>query len=276
MIGTRISLALANADARQVAELAPIADRMNIGLWLGSPTGEGQHVDDSYVMVAAAAAAAVTTYIRLGVFMTLRGSATPLRIAEDLGVVDQASNGRIEAAFVMPQDGVKEWETQVKALLGAWSAWPTNTGRTVSATPGPCQPWLPRLVAGTDAAAIADRLRGGLVRTQDGPAAPTDSDSVPRRCVQLLDIDTDETGVRGWLSSDPVARIRSVRDLAHRSTADEVMIRLPGKVPTEDDIRVLAVGVAPVLRSAPHRTDNLALDAWNWLCEDSYFHSSPD
>jgi alkanesulfonate monooxygenase SsuD/methylene tetrahydromethanopterin reductase-like flavin-dependent oxidoreductase (luciferase family) len=85
---------------REGIELAAEADRLGIeDIWLAEHHGEEDGYNPSPA-VAAAAVAAVTSRVRIceGIALApLQGH--PLRIAEDLSVVDNISGGRVEAGF---------------------------------------------------------------------------------------------------------------------------------------------------------------------------------
>ncbi len=142
MNGTGLSVCLPGAPASVIVGAARLAESHNVNLWVGDPAAGAPNSDDSYVMTAAAGVAAVTSYIRIGVFLTLAGSATPLRLAEDIGVVDQASRGRLELGLVVSGEEAS-WESSAGQLLRAWQEWPAGA-RTVAASPRPAQAWMPR------------------------------------------------------------------------------------------------------------------------------------
>lgn len=80
----------------QTLEQVRLLDRAGLDLvWFS----EHHFVDDGYLpsfVPVAAAVAATTTRIRISTDITLLPFAHPLRLAEDLAVLDQISNGRIE------------------------------------------------------------------------------------------------------------------------------------------------------------------------------------
>jgi hypothetical protein len=269
--GTRLSVCLPGASARTAADAALLAETANIDLWIGDPRGS---CDDSYVMAAAAAVAAVTAHIRIGVFLTLRGSATPLRLAEDVGVVDQASRGRLELGLVAPEEGVAEWEAAVRSMLRGWHEWPAGGGRTVATTPAPAQPWLSRLVVGP--AATADRLRGGVVVMGDAGPLADPPDVADRRTVLVVEPELGDGGVRGWLAPDPYGVVAGLRAKVDGVGAHEVLVVLGWPTPTlVDDIEALGVVVGTGLRCSAHQAPLLTPDAWRWLTELRHLHHAP-
>ena len=98
----------------QTMEQIALVDRLGLDLvWFS----EHHFVDDGYLpnfVPVAAAAAAITSRIRIGTNIALAPFAHPLRLAEDMGILDQLSGGRMElglglgyaphefAAFGMP------------------------------------------------------------------------------------------------------------------------------------------------------------------------------
>ena len=99
----------------QTMEQIALVDRLGLDLvWFS----EHHFVEDGYLpnfVPVAAAAAAMTSRIRIGTDIALAPFAHPLRLAEDMGILDQLSNGRMElglglgyaphefAAFGMPR-----------------------------------------------------------------------------------------------------------------------------------------------------------------------------
>jgi hypothetical protein len=268
MNGRRVSVSIPGADAGVLTRAAGLADRSNIDVWLGDPRGGAPNSDDSYVTAAAAAAAAVTAHCRIGVFLSLRSSGSALRVAEDIGVVDQASGGRLELGLVVPADGRAEWEIDAQALLAAWNEWPLPDGRAVAALPGPAQPWLPRLVIG-DGPGAAERLGAGVLHFEDGTGPLVDSHQ--RRIALGVDL---HGSVRTWLEGDPLGAMLDLRARADASHAHDVVIVLRDYAPDrlDDDMRLLGVVVGTSLRCPEHKVEFLALDAWRWLHELTHLH----
>jgi hypothetical protein len=258
-------------------QVARWADTWNISaLWVGDPTGGAPNSDDSYATTTVAALSAVTETLRLGVFLTLRGSASVERIADDVGVLDQMSGGRLELGLVVPDRGVDEWTRAAAALLRSWNGWPVpGTNDTVPVTPQPVQPMIPRVVVGEDA--VAERLRAG--RVLRGADSSNDIDPidgrVPRRQVVLLEPELPE-GVIGWLSDDPAGRLRELRSLAGDAGANEVALVLPShQTLTEEDTKVLGTLLVPCLRAYAAHADMIVGQAWSWLTDKRHLHDAP-
>jgi alkanesulfonate monooxygenase SsuD/methylene tetrahydromethanopterin reductase-like flavin-dependent oxidoreductase (luciferase family) len=148
---------------------------------------EHHGADDDYLpspLVYAGAIAARTEQIRLRISALILPLHDPLRIAEDVAVLDRISQGRIElvvaGGFRPPEfamfdrklaDRGKLVEEGVEAIKQAWSGKPFEyRGRTVCVTPRPLQlPRPPILLGGSTkvAARRAARIADGFV-----PAVP--------------------------------------------------------------------------------------------------------
>ncbi len=144
---------------------------------------EHHGVADGYLpspIVLAAAIAARTTRLRLDFKAIIAPLHDPLRLAEDLAVLDQISNGRVQATLVggyIPSefaqfgksltDRSRDMEEIVATLTAAWSGEPfLYRGRSVRITPRPVQrPRPPLLMGGSSEAAArrAGRVADGFV-----------------------------------------------------------------------------------------------------------------
>ena len=132
----------------------------------------------------AAAMAARTKQVRLGIAALIAPFHEPLRLAEDLIVLDHLSKGRIDlvlaggyvreefAMFGVPMRERPARVTEaVHALKGAFTGKPFSyRGRTVQVTPGPYQPNGPAVILGGASEAAARRA----ARIADGfmPTTP--------------------------------------------------------------------------------------------------------
>jgi alkanesulfonate monooxygenase SsuD/methylene tetrahydromethanopterin reductase-like flavin-dependent oxidoreductase (luciferase family) len=252
----RLAIAASGADAAEIARLAPLAEEHNIdAIVVGAADDSLPNSDDTYVVTAAAAAAAITRYLRIAVVIGLEGSATPLRSAEDLGVLDVMSNGRLE--LVLRPGAAPSWSRDRDAVLGAWTSWPLMSTspdgnvRTMPVTPPPVQPHLPAWVLEPGDPAIARALSpaGALVFVEwPDPAL------VP--------------------GAAALRELRRVRDQAGATT---VVIDIGG-TPHEQRaavIRNLGTVVGPCLRCADEEVGILALDATDWLLRRTHLHRPP-
>jgi hypothetical protein len=276
MNGTRLAVSMIGGDAGIWVEAARLAELHGVDLWIGDGR-RASGPDDSYVLAAGAAVAAVTEDIRLCVVLTADGATSSLRLAEDIGVVDQASHGRLEIAFRVPSTARDEWEDRVVRLLGAWHEWPAQDGRTVAATPRPAQPWIPRLVAGDRE--VAERLRAGLLvnsRDRDGGVG-TPAGRIEPRTVLEIDLKVGRNGLVGWLGEDPIARVAHLRAQVDGARAHELVVRLQ---PSDSrqlmaDIQALGVVVGPCIRCSAHQAPFFAKDTFLWLTEKVGLHAPP-
>ena len=267
--GLRLSLALPGATTADLLRVAPVAEHWNLaGLWVGDPRGGAANGSDSYVTAAAAALTAVTRDIRLGLFLRLAHAQQVVRLAEDAAVIDQASGGRVELAFV-PTGA--EWLGRAAALLTAWNAWEVPGGdETVPVIPGPAQPFVPRAVVGD--AAGADVLLGGRIVFSDG-AAPAQQMLVPQRTVLVLEPDL-AAGSERWLAGGAFERVSELRASAEAVGAQELML-LASPAISERDLEVLGTVLVPSLRAAGRDVRAISTDAWTWITEKGHLHAPP-
>jgi hypothetical protein len=258
------------ADAGLLARAAQLADSTNLDIWLGDPRSQGANSDDSYISTAAGAAAAVTSHCRIGLFLSLRGSGTPLRLAEDIGVVDQASSGRLEVGLVAPTSARQEWEDDARALLHAWHHWPIHDGCSVAALPGPAQPWFPRLVVG-DAFGEAERLSAGVLLFASEETRTSSLDGPERRIALGVEL---AGSVRAWLADDVLGTMVELRAKADRLGAHDIVVVLADPDPAHlfDELQLLGVVVGTSVRCPAHKVEFLALDTWRWLHELTHLH----
>jgi alkanesulfonate monooxygenase SsuD/methylene tetrahydromethanopterin reductase-like flavin-dependent oxidoreductase (luciferase family) len=135
---------------------------------------EHHGTDDSYLpspLVLAAACAARTRKIPITIAALLVPLHDPLRLAEDIAVVDQISGGRLSIVAGLGYREVeyemfgREWKGRgrrldecLDAMLAAWTGEPfTYEGRTVQVTPRPVQQPHPNLFVGGSGPAAARR-----------------------------------------------------------------------------------------------------------------------
>jgi alkanesulfonate monooxygenase SsuD/methylene tetrahydromethanopterin reductase-like flavin-dependent oxidoreductase (luciferase family) len=257
--GVRLSVLPVGADAATVVAVAESADRAGIdGLWfggLGAGSGVGV-VDDAYVMTALCGAASRSRDIRLGALLDLAPDRAPLTSAEDIGVLDQASGGRLELGLV-PAEEVG-WVERAALILGAWSDWPV-AGYDVAVTPRPAQPLIPRLVLSGvgGSAAIRERLRAGAL-ILDGPG----DQPVPGERRVLVSTRAVPDGRDAGELSGYIAVLRDEIEVA---AADEVIVAVPAAAGGDEQFIALLAGVlAPVLRCPREEVPVLLHDALTW------------
>jgi alkanesulfonate monooxygenase SsuD/methylene tetrahydromethanopterin reductase-like flavin-dependent oxidoreductase (luciferase family) len=254
MSGLRAGLGLPGADAGAVQRAARLAEDWNVeSLWIGDPAHHAHNADDTYVMVAAAAAAAATAHVRLGVFLSARSSAPPLRVAEDIAVVDQISSGRLSVVF-SPPDGEPAdaaWLADLERIAEAPRGWDLGDGRRMPVTPPPAQPTVPMAVfeRGDSAARPLAATWSPVLLAVDWPDATT-----PPSPADLL-------------------RLKAGADDAG---AAEVILLADAAADLDAVFAVVGTVVAPCLRAADHEVGILALDATRWLHERAALHRPPD
>ncbi|MCU1373537.1 MAG: Luciferase-like, subgroup, partial [Actinomycetia bacterium] len=164
-------------------DMAEWADRLGALFW-----GLSEHhaSADGYLpspLPLAAAAAARTKNIRIAINAIPAPFHDPLRLAEDIAVVDQLSQGRLDIALVggyvldefamfgvTPSERPKRMTELVTTLKQAWTGEPFEyRGRTVRVTPAPFQPGGPKLTLGGSsegAARRAARLGDGFMPSE--------------------------------------------------------------------------------------------------------------
>jgi alkanesulfonate monooxygenase SsuD/methylene tetrahydromethanopterin reductase-like flavin-dependent oxidoreductase (luciferase family) len=165
-------------------EMVEWADRLG---FVGVTLSEHHGSDDGYVpspLALAAAMAARTKSIRINIAAIIAPFHDPLRLAEDIAVVDRISAGRLDLVIangyvlnefgmfgVSPADRVKRTVETVRTLKQAWTGEPFEfRGRTVRVTPTPHQPGGPNIVLGGSSEGAARRA----ARIGDGflPSSP--------------------------------------------------------------------------------------------------------
>lgn len=251
MSGLRLAVSAPGAAAADITRLATLAERHNLdvvvvgGIESGAPNS-----DDTYVATTAAAVATSTQHLRIALSLDLRGTAPPLRVAEDIGVLDVMSGGRLELLFTPRPD--PSWPGDLDAVLGAWSGWTLDDGRTMPVTPSPVQPNIPAWTVDTSTRPPTARPIGGgaSVVFIDWPE-PAD---VP-----------DAAALHG---------IRRTRDDAGAAT---VVFDLGGTPAGRwaEVIAALGTVVAPCLRCANDEVEILCLDATDWLLRRTALHRPP-
>jgi alkanesulfonate monooxygenase SsuD/methylene tetrahydromethanopterin reductase-like flavin-dependent oxidoreductase (luciferase family) len=174
---------------RQTIEQIALLDRLGLDLvWFS----EHHFVDDGYLpsfVPVAGAAAAVTSRMRISTDIALLPFAHPIRLAEDLAILDQLSDGRMElgvglgyaphefAAFGIPRSRrVSLTEECVEILQRAWTGERFSySGKRyqfddVKVTPAPVQPGGPPLwMAATSPPSVERAVRFDTHLLPQGP-----------------------------------------------------------------------------------------------------------
>ncbi|HEY1830312.1 MAG TPA: LLM class flavin-dependent oxidoreductase [Acidimicrobiales bacterium] len=206
---------------RAILDMAEWAD-LRGGLYLSLSEHHGS--DDGCLpspLTMAAAIAARTTNIRIGINALIPAFYDPLRLAEDTAVVDLISGGRLDltlgggyvtAEFAMFGVALSERPARVvetvETLRAAWTGQPFEfRGRTVRVTPTPAQPGGPTIALGGSSEAVARRA----ARIADGfmPSEPRWWQYYRDECIALGRPDPGP-GLRGTaatvvLADDPEA-----------------------------------------------------------------------
>jgi len=248
MIQFRMSVQISRIDGPAVLAAARLAERAGLGtLWLGDPTEERRDATGAVALVTwAGAIAATTNSLRIGLFVRNDSTFQPLRLAEDLAVLDHLSAGRIEIGFAASQ--ADDWTKRAAAVLDAWDGWRGPDGEPIAIVPQPLQPCIPCLVAGPieSIAALRHWPVRRLVRARD--ATGTDATLRERR-VLLLDHDT----LRDCRTAGAAVALRNalerIRASAAATAAQEIMVPLDPAAP--QDWTLAGAVIAPALRCSP-------------------------
>jgi alkanesulfonate monooxygenase SsuD/methylene tetrahydromethanopterin reductase-like flavin-dependent oxidoreductase (luciferase family) len=174
---------------RALLEMAEWADQRGC-LYLSLSEHHGS--EDGYLpssLTMAAAVAARTTNVRIGINAIPAPFYDPLRLAEDAAVVDLISGGRldltvaggyVQSEFDMfgldPSERPARVRETIETLRAAWSGEPFEyRGRMVQVTPRPAQPGGPTILLGGSseaAARRAARLADGFIPSEPQWWAP--------------------------------------------------------------------------------------------------------
>jgi alkanesulfonate monooxygenase SsuD/methylene tetrahydromethanopterin reductase-like flavin-dependent oxidoreductase (luciferase family) len=184
-------------------DMASWADRLgassiSVSEHHGSPDG---YLPSPLLLLAAIAARTET--VRLGVAALIAPFHDPLRLAEDLIVLDNLSRGRVDVIVAggyvheefdlfdvpMSERGARVTEA-VSTLKAAFRGEPFEfRGRTVSITPGPVRPGGPSILLGGSSEAAARRA----ARLADG-FFPTDPSFWPAYVEELVELGRPDPG----------------------------------------------------------------------------------
>ena len=152
-------------------EMAAWADQRGL---LSVVISEHHGSEDGYLpspLTMAAAVAARTTTVRIGINALIAPFYDPLRLAEDIAVVDLVSGGRLDVTIaggyvaeefemfgVSPSERAARVREMVETLRQAWTGEPFEfRGRTVRVRPTPAQPGGPKITLGGTSEAAARR-----------------------------------------------------------------------------------------------------------------------
>ncbi len=169
---------------RAAIEMSEWADRLG---FVTCGLSEHHGADDSYMpspLTLAAAIAARTSSVRINIAALVASLHDPLRLAEDIAVVDLISGGRLDVVitngyvaseFAMFDRSLRERAARTTELVAtlrkAWTGEPFDyRGRTARVTPRPAQPGGPKITMGGSTEAAARRA----ARVGDGfmPSSP--------------------------------------------------------------------------------------------------------
>ena len=248
----RTSIALPRFKAAQAVAAGRIAEQWAVRtLWFGEAG-----IDPTYIAAAAGAVAATTKALRIGLFIDLDCSASPLRIAEDVAVLDNLSGGRIELGLVA--SGEDDWAERAGTLLDAWEhGWPTPDRNPLAIIPQPIQPLIPRLVVGEPRADEFFRRYSAGRLLIGGRGKPPPRDGHERRVLLL--------GLAELVSeAEAVRRLTDLRAAARGLGASEIMVESDFD---SFDVNAMLLGqlIDPAMRCTLDDIPAIVKDAWQYL-----------
>jgi hypothetical protein len=247
----RTSIALPRFEAAQAVAAGRIAERWAVRtLWLGEAG-----VDPTYVAAAAGAVAATTKALRIGLFIDLDCSASPLRVAEDVAVLDNLSGGRIELGLLA--SGEEEWAERAGRLLDAWEhGWPVPDRNPLAIIPQPIQPLIPRLVVGDPGAEDFLQLHGAGRLFIGGGDKPPPRIVGERRVllIGLAELASEE---------DAIGRLTGLRAAASGLGASEIMIEADFES-FETTAREVGRLIDPAMRCTLDDIPAIVQDVWQY------------
>lgn len=248
----RTSIALPRFEAAEAVAAGRIAEQWAVRtLWLGEAG-----VDPTYIAATAGAVAATTTVLRIGLFIDLDCSASPLRVAEDIAVLDNLSGGRVELGLVA--SGKADWAERAGNLLDAWEhGWPIPDRNPLAIIPQPIQPLIPRLVVGDPGAGdfIQRYAAGRLLIGGRGKPPPRDGQERRVLLLGLAKLVSEEEAVR---------RLSDLRAAASGLGASEIMVESDFES-FEANATLLGRLIDPTMRCTLDDIASIVNDAWQYI-----------
>lgn len=257
MITQRIGVVQRSGGAAQPAlRFALAAERKGCAsVWIGWNWGE---VADRYVTMVASAIAARTRNARIGV--VLRSLDEPVRIAEDLAVLDHVACGRVDVLVQRSQQS----DERLTSLIAAWQGITTREGRDLPLTPAPMQPVLPVLVAEPRRPAPGPHT-GRSVALQ---SVCRSADGTRRRAAAVIG-SAVAGGVAGWVLKADIGDVLALRQRLHEEAVSDVVVEIGEADPVEPQLTVVQAILRPVLCCAEHEVELLLPDARSFLQDES-------
>ncbi|MDG2003498.1 MAG: LLM class flavin-dependent oxidoreductase [Novosphingobium sp.] len=258
----RTSIALTNVEPRLAVCAAKAAEANGIrALWLGNPRNSGQNaVDPSFTTATAGAVAGVTQAIRIGLFLTLGETASPLRLAEDIGVLDNLSGGRVELSFSASAQG--NGLDQAAQLMDAWDGWQIPDDEVVAIVPSPIQPIIPCLLAGEAKQGDLARFGSAGVLSIEGEQENSERAAAYRH-VMMRKLPFSNLSAAG--SEDKaIQQIQELRKSASANGFREIMIEFDGLDEAEftDFAAFIGSVIDPAMRCSELDIPAIVKDAW--------------
>lgn len=271
MSGLRLTVQVTPDDARAAVEAGKLAEMRGIdSIWVGGTAGPGS--DSAKVTMTLAALAAVTDHIRLGAVLGPVASEHVMFVAEELGVVDQASGGRLE--LILPSDDQDGFVQQADAIRRAWAGVRLEDGRVVGATPTPVQPQVPTTVLASEPG-VAEGSGSRCVPIEVARELPEAARFYDTRTALLMPESPD------WFEAphedSAKAVVDLVRELEHCRATEVVFPIDVGSASYREKLGFLAAIVHPALGASSYEVDLVVADALSWYdrSADSSFELAP-
>lgn len=226
-------------------------------VWVG---WNWEDINDRYVIATASAIAARTRNTRVGV--VLHALEEPVRLAEDLAVLDHIAQGRVDV-IVQPSPHTDQ-PKRLQSLISAWQGI-TTEDRELPVTPPPMQPVLPVLVAEPDRASAAPNPVTAM--TLEAVCSPPDGPQ--RRAAAVLGSPAAGSSVAAWALKAQTDDVLSLRRLLHERAVTDVVVEINEADPVEPQLTVIQGILRPVLCCARHEVELLLPDARSFLEDES-------
>jgi hypothetical protein len=257
MSGVRV---IAHFDSTNPSALVTAANQAESaaldGVWVGSFNSEPSPKRDAATTATLAAIAAWTEVLRIGAVIGPLDGASTIVTAEELAVIDQASNGRLEV--VLRATASVCFEDQASALERAWQGTLLPDGRVVAVTPRPRQPALPMMAFGPADARASERWSQCLPST----SASDGQRRVGTRTGVIVGLTQDEPR----LEDDLERFVREVQRTLASCDGTELVISMdPMATDLTWRLHAVASVVIPALRANAYEFDLILDDALRWF-----------
>jgi hypothetical protein len=255
MTGVRLTVQIDAGQARAATRIGTLADELGIdSIWVGSLGAQAEASAET--LVSLAALAATTEHVRVGAVLDAIDPGSVTELAEEIGVVDQASGGRLE--LIVRADSGEGLLGQAGRLYGAWTGLRLPDGRVVGVTPPPHQPALPMIALCPDG--TSEGVGPGFCVSLEG-APPAGRRPAEQRLAVWVN---GPPSIEAAPDDESAEVTRLVEQLARCGATELVVPIAPASTTLTDDLRFLAGVVRPALRASSHETELVIRDALAW------------